>query len=83
MVSLVPLRAQIIFFIPYLAVATNGNEPVDDVYAVGKIMFIGIIGAVSLEISLIARYWTWLFFGRPFAPPPAPPGQLAKTLQAV
>ena len=53
---------QIIFFIPYLAVATNGSEPVDDVYAVGKTMFIGIIGAVSLEISLIARYWTWLFF---------------------
>ena len=25
-------------------------------------MFIGIIGAVTLEISLIARYWTWLFF---------------------
>lgn len=55
------LRAQIIFFIPYLAIATNGAEPIDDVYAVGKTMFIGIIGVVSLEIALIARYWTWLF----------------------
>jgi hypothetical protein len=53
--------AQIIFFIPYLAISTNATEPIDDVYAVGKTMFIAIIGVVSLEIALIARFWTWLF----------------------
>lgn len=52
---------QVIFFIPYLSIVTNGVKPIDSVWAVGKLMFIGIIGVVSWEISLISRYWTWLF----------------------
>jgi hypothetical protein len=52
---------QVIFFIPYLSLTTNGTKAIDSVWGIGKLMFIAIIGVVSWEISLIARYWTWLF----------------------
>lgn len=52
---------QVLFFIPYLSLTTNADKPIDSVYAMGKLMFIGIIGVVSWEISLISRYWTGLF----------------------
>ncbi|BDA48078.1 probable phospholipid-transporting ATPase 7 [Coccomyxa sp. Obi] len=54
-------HAAVLFFIPYLSLTTNAEKPIDSVYAMGKLMFIGIIGVVSWEIALISRYWTWLF----------------------
>jgi hypothetical protein len=32
-----------------------------DVYSLGRIMFVALLGTVTLEVALIARYWTWLF----------------------
>ncbi len=55
------LQVQVLFFIPYLSLTTNAEKPIDSVYGMGKLMFIGIIGVVSWEIALISRYWTWLF----------------------
>lgn len=54
-------HAQVLFFIPYLSLTTNGPKPIDSVYVMGKLMFISIIGVVSWEIGLISRFWTWLF----------------------
>lgn len=55
------LHVQVLFFVPYLSLTTNAEKPIDSVYAMGKLMFIGIIGVVSWEIAVISRYWTWLF----------------------
>jgi Phospholipid-translocating P-type ATPase C-terminal len=53
------LHGAITFFVPYLSSRTRGAEPaLDDVWALGKTCLIGIIGVVSLEIALVARYWT-------------------------
>jgi len=56
------LHGAVTFFVPYLSMRTRGADPaLDDVWAMGKTMFIGIIGVVSLEIALVARFWTWPF----------------------
>ncbi len=52
---------QVIFFVPYLSIVTDGHDATSDVYGIGKVMFIGIIGVVSWEIALISRFWTWIF----------------------
>ena len=52
---------QVIFFVPFLSIVTDGHEATSDVYGIGKVMFIGIIGVVSWEIALISRFWTWIF----------------------
>lgn len=49
------------FFIPYYSLATSGSHNVTDVYSLGKIAFVALLGAVTLEVALVARYWTWLF----------------------
>ena len=46
---------------PFLSITTDGPDATTDVYGIGKVMFIGIIGVVSWEIALISRYWTWIF----------------------
>ena len=56
-----PYLAQVIFFVPFLSITTDGSDATTDVYGIGKVMFIGIIGVVSWEIALISRYWTWIF----------------------
>ena len=53
--------AQVIFFVPFLSITTDGQDATTDVYGIGKVMFIGIIGVVSWEIALISRFWTWIF----------------------
>ena len=45
--------AQAVFFIPYLSMSNAHERPIDDVYALGKTMFISMIGVVSLEV----RHW--------------------------
>ena len=43
-------HAQAVFFIPYLSLSNAHERPMDDVYALGKTMFICMIGVVSLEV---------------------------------
>ena len=43
--------AQVVFFVPYLSLATDGPSATDDLYSFGKVIFLGIIGAVSLEVG--------------------------------
>lgn len=55
------VHGAVCFFIPYYAQATSGVHNVTDVYSLGKITFVALLGAVTLEVALVARYWTWLF----------------------
>lgn len=48
----------ICFFVPYYAITPSGPEAVDGLWAVGKTIFVAILGAVTLEVCLVARYWT-------------------------
>ena len=52
----------ICFFIPLYSVSASGPEAIDGAWAVGKIIYVAILGAVTLEAGLVARYWTFLFF---------------------
>lgn len=56
------LDGAICFFIPLYSVSASGPEAIDGVWAVGKIIYIAILGAVTLEACLVARYWTSTFF---------------------
>ena len=55
------VHGAVCFFIPYYSLATSGTHNVTDVYSLGKIAFVALLGAVTLEVALVARYWTWLF----------------------
>ena len=50
------------FFIPYFSVSYRGGEALDSLAAAGKTMYIALLGAVTFEIALIARSWSWIFF---------------------
>lgn len=50
------------FYIPMYSITASGPEAIDGVWAVGKVVFIAILGAVTLEACLVARYWTSTFF---------------------
>ena len=52
----------ICFFIPLYSITASGPEAIDGVWAVGKTIYIAILGAVTLEACLVARYWTSTFF---------------------
>ena len=55
-------QGAVIFFIPYLSQTLSGPAPaLDDLWTLGKTMFIGVIGVVTLEAALVCRYWTWPF----------------------
>ncbi len=43
-------RGQVCFFVPYLSLASNGAHGTDDLYSFGKVVFLGVVGAVSLEV---------------------------------
>ena len=60
-VGMAALDAAIAFFIPYYTIVASGQNSITDVYSVGKVVFVALLGAVTLEICVIARYWTWLF----------------------
>ena len=55
------LHGAVCFFIPYYSLATSGKHNITDVYSLGRIAFVALLGAVTLEVALVARYWTWLF----------------------
>jgi phospholipid-translocating P-type ATPase (flippase) len=55
------VHGAVCFFIPYYSLATSGKHNVTDIYSLGKIAFVALLGTVTLEVALVARYWTWLF----------------------
>ena len=55
------VHGAVCYFIPYYSLATSGVHNVTDVYSLGKIAFVALLGTVTLEVALVARYWTWLF----------------------
>ena len=60
-VFMAAVDAAICFFIPYYATTTNGQHGANDVFSVGKTVFVALLGTVTLEVALVSRYWTWLF----------------------
>ena len=60
-VGMALLDAAIAFFIPYYTIVASGQNSITDVYSVGKTVFVALLGAVTLEICVIARYWTLPF----------------------
>jgi magnesium-transporting ATPase (P-type) len=55
------IHGAVVFFVPYYAIATSGENNITDVYSIGRVSFVALLGAVTLEVALIARYWTWAF----------------------
>ena len=55
------LDAAICFFVPFLAASPLGNRSSIDVFSVGKTIFTCMLGVVTMEIMIVARYWTWWF----------------------
>lgn len=55
------VHGAVCFFIPYYSLATSGRSNITDVYSLGKVAFVALLGTVTLEVALVARYWTWLF----------------------
>ena len=60
-VGMALLDAAIAFFIPYYTIVASNENSITDVYSVGKTVFVALLGAVTLEIVVIARYWTLPF----------------------
>lgn len=56
------LHGAVNFFVPYYCVNTLGKYTITDVYSLGKVSFTSLLGSVTLEAALVARYWTWVFF---------------------
>ena len=50
-VLLAIIDAAICFFFPYYSINARGVDAVTDVYAVGKIVFIALLGTVTLEVE--------------------------------
>ncbi len=48
-VLLAIVDAAICFFLPYYAINARANHNATDVYAVGKVVFIALLGTVTLE----------------------------------
>jgi phospholipid-transporting ATPase len=49
------------FFVPYYSLTTVGKYSISDVYSMGKVTFAALLGSITLEAALVARYWTWVF----------------------
>ena len=39
-----------------------GRDSTDDLFSMGKTMFVALIGVVQWEIALVSRYWTKVYF---------------------
>ena len=46
---------------PFLAASPTGANSAVDIFAVGKTINICMLGLVTMEIMIVARYWTWWF----------------------
>ena len=61
-VGLAAVDAVAAFFIPLAgAAATRGRDATLDVASLGKTVFVALLGCVTLEVALVARFWTPLF----------------------
>lgn len=56
------IHGAVCFFIPYYSITTSGVHNITDVYSLGRVTFVALLGTVTLEVALVARYWTWVFF---------------------
>ena len=56
------IHGAVSFFIPYYCITTSGEHNITDVYSLGRVTFVALLGTVTLEVALVARYWTWVFF---------------------
>jgi hypothetical protein len=55
------MDAAICFFVPFLAASPTGATSAMDIYSLGKTINICLLGVVTMEIMIVARYWTWWF----------------------
>lgn len=53
--------AAICFFVPFLAAAPTGSDSAIDIFAVGETINICMLGVVTMEIMIVARFWTGWF----------------------
>lgn len=60
-VALAVVHGTICFFIPYYAISTSGRHNITDVWSLGKVAFVSLLGVVTVEMALVVRYWTLLF----------------------
>lgn len=56
------LDATICFFIPVFAATPAGRDSTHGLWSVGKTAYVALLGAVTLEMALVTRYWTMVFF---------------------
>lgn len=49
------------FSIPLYCIKASGPKAIHGIWAVGQTIFIALLGVVTLEACLVARYWTKLF----------------------
>lgn len=56
------LHGAVSFFVPYYSITTSGTSNITDVYSIGRVTFVALLGSVTMEVALVARYWTWVFF---------------------
>jgi len=55
------LDGAIIFFVPFLCIDHLDANQITDVGSLGKVVYIGMLGSVTLEVALAARFWTYPF----------------------
>jgi hypothetical protein len=53
--------AAVCFFVPFLAASPTGASSAIDVFSLGTTVTICMLGVVTMEIMIVARYWTWWF----------------------
>lgn len=46
---------------PFLAASPTGADSATDIFSIGKTVNICMLGIVTMEIMIVARYWTWWF----------------------
>lgn len=55
------VNAAICFYIPYYGASPDGIKSSDSLWAVGKTIYVSMLFVVTVEVALVARYWTLLF----------------------
>jgi magnesium-transporting ATPase (P-type) len=58
------MTAALSFFVPYISastLATSGKMGTDNIFALGKTVYISLLGIIGIEILLLSRSWTKLF----------------------
>lgn len=55
------INAAICFYIPFYGATPDGVKSSDSLWAVGKTIYVSMLLVVTMEVALVARYWTLLF----------------------